>query len=122
MSRRLFSAICGAALLASLSASVALGGEVTGKGKSLLLEEPSKWGTWLHGRSECAFSGQEDLQYQDEQGNPLEVIHKGTPGRAQSWGQIPRVSEDGFDRTFLTSIGANPGNACNPIKAAAAHP
>ena len=117
MSRRLFGAICSAALLASLSASVALGGEVTGNGKSLILEEPSKWGTWLHGRSECAFSGQEDLQYQDEQGNPLEVIHKGTPGRAQSWGLIPKDFRD-----FLTSIGVNPGIACNPTKAGGAHP
>jgi hypothetical protein len=116
MSRRLFSAICGAALLASLSASVALGGEVTGNGKSKQIEDGGKWGTFLHARSECAYSGQEDLQYQDEQGNTLEVFTKGSPAHAQSWGQIPKA-----DRDFLTSIGVNPGIACNPTKAGA-HP
>jgi hypothetical protein len=110
MTRRLLAAVFGAALIATLSASIALGGEITGNGKVLKVED-SKWGTGLHARSECAFSGQEDLQFLDDQGNPLPVPHKGEPGHSQSWGQIPKDVRD-----FLTSIGSNPGLACNPIK------
>ena len=110
MKRRRGTALCAAALLASVSVSGVLAGEITGNGKVLKVE-PSKWGTGLHARSECAYSGQEDLQYLDEEGNPLPVITKGDPANAQSWGQIPKS-----DRDFLTSIGLNPGLACNPIK------
>jgi hypothetical protein len=56
-------------------------------------------------------SGQEDLQFLDDEGNPLAEPHKGEPGHAQSWGQIPKEVRD-----FLTSIGWNPGLACNPVK------
>lgn len=107
MTRRLFSAVCAAALIASLSASAVLGGEITGNGKSLKQAD----GT-LHGQSECAFSGQEDLQFLDEEGNPLAEPTKGDPGHAQSWGQIPKEGRD-----FLTTLGFNPGIACNPTKA-----
>jgi hypothetical protein len=107
MTRRLFSAVCGAALIASLSASAVLGGEITGNGKSLKQAD----GT-LHGQSACAFSGQEDLQFLDEEGNPLAEPTKGDPGHAQSWGQIPKEGRD-----FLTTLGFNPGIACNPTKA-----
>jgi hypothetical protein len=110
MTRRLISAICAAVLIASVSASAVLAGEITGNGKSLKVES-SKWGTGLHARSLCAFSGQEDLQFLDEAGVPLPEAHKGTPGHAQSWGQIPKEFRD-----FLTSVGSNPGLACNPIK------
>ena len=106
LTRNLGVAVSAAALVLSLSAGAALAGEITGNGKILKLED----GT-LHGRSECAFSGQEDLQFLDEEGNPLPEPTKGDPGHAQSWGQIPK---DGRD--FLTSIGFNPGLACNPIK------
>jgi hypothetical protein len=85
-----------------MGASAVLGGEITGTGKSLHVD-PSKWGTGLHARSECAFSGQEDLQYPPDS-DP-------TAGHAQSWGQIPKEFRD-----FLTSIGSNPGIACNPTK------
>ena len=112
MARRLFGALGAAALLLSLSASVAFAGEYTGNGKKLHVED-SKWGGLLHGRSECAFSGQEDLQFEDEEGNPLETPTKGEPANAQTWGLIPKA-----DRDFLTSIGVNPGNACNPLRAA----
>lgn len=110
MARRLFSAILAAALVASLGASAVFAGEITGNGKSLKTDA-GKWGTGLHGRSECAYSGQEDLQFLDDLGNPLPVASKGVPGHAQSWGQIPKA-----DRDFLTSIGFNPGLACNPVK------
>lgn len=114
--RRIATALCGAALLVSLGAGAVLAGEVTGQGRSLQIADGGKWGTFLHARSECAYSGQEDLQYQDEQGNPLPVIHKGDPARAQSWGQIPK-----YVRDILTAEGFNPGMACNPIKAGS-HP
>jgi hypothetical protein len=76
-----------------------------------LKTDSGKWGTGLHARSECAYSGQEDLQFLDDEGNPLPEAHKGEPGHAQSWGLIPKDFRD-----FLTSIGSNPGLACNPIK------
>jgi hypothetical protein len=110
MSRRLVSSIGAALLIASLTASTAFAGEITGNGKSLKTDT-GKWGTGLHGRSECAYSGQEDLQFLDDHGNPLPESTKGVPGHAQSWGQIPKA-----DRDFLTSIGLNPGIACNPMK------
>jgi len=107
MSRRLVAAAAAALLLASLSASAVFGGEITGNGKSLKTDA----GT-LHGLSACAFSGQEDLQFLDDEGNPLAEVTKGVPGHAQSWGQIPKATRD-----FLTSLGFNPGIACNPTKA-----
>lgn len=114
MTRRLFAALGGAALVLALTASAAFAGEVTGTGRSLHVEN-SKWGTGLHARSECAFSGQEDLQYEDEEGKPLPEFHRGVPGHAQSWGQIPKS-----DRDFLATIGLHPGTACNPIKSSGA--
>lgn len=109
MTRRVISAFCVAVLIASVSATAVLAGEITGNGKSLKFD--GKWGTGLHARSECAYSGQEDLQFLDEEGNPLPEAQKGVPGHAQSWGQIPKDF-----REFLTSIRSNPGLACNPIK------
>jgi hypothetical protein len=99
---RLALAIGAATLIASLSAGSVLAGEITGNGK---LKD-------VNGRSACAFSGQEDLQwYQDEETNliPVENPVKGVPGHAQSWGQLSQET-----RAFLTSIGHNPGIACNP--------
>ena len=89
-----------AALLA-LSAGSALAGEVTGNGR---LKE-------VNGHSFCAFSGQEDLQWftDDTDTVRLENPVKGVPGHAQNWGQIDKAT-----RAFLTSIGQNPGLACNP--------
>jgi hypothetical protein len=110
MTRRLFAALAAAAMIATLGAGAVFGGEITGNGKVLKVDD-SKWGTGLHARSECAYSGQEDLQFLDDEGNPLAEPHKGDPGHAQSWGQIPKEVRD-----FLTSIGSNPGLACNPVK------
>ena len=100
---RLGSAAAVAALVLGISASSALAGEITGNGK---LKD-------VHGRSECAFSGQEDLQWFFDDANllPKPVPTKGSPSHAQSWGQIPKATRD-----FLTSIGVNPGIACNPVK------
>ena len=111
---RLAIALGAAMLIASLSAGAVLAGEITGNGDRLLTVEDSKWGTGLHSRSLCAYSGQEDLQwFVDEETNeiPVENPVKGVPTHAQSWGQIPKA-----DRDFLTSIGHNPGIACNPSR------
>ena len=102
----------GARILIAVGASVALlglgsgsvfAGEITGNGR---LKE-------VQGRSACANSGQEDLQWffddADELPRPNPI--KGVPGHAQSWGQIDKPT-----RAFLTSIGMNPGIACNPNK------
>ena len=115
MTRRLLSALLGAILVAMLSVSAALAGEITGNGK-LLHTDDSKWGTGLHGRSACAFSGQEDLQFvtDDEQTERKAEATRGDPGHAQSWGQIPKEVRDFIAAEF----GAHPGMACNPIKGA----
>ena len=112
MARRIISAVAAAAFIATIGASAVFAGEITGNGRSLHVDGGGKWGTGLHARSFCAFSGQEDLQFEDETGAPLETFHKGIPGHAQSWGRIPKEFRD-----FLTSIGSNPGIACNPQKA-----
>ncbi len=100
---RLGAAAATAAVVLSLSAGAALAGEITGTGRSLHVDD-SKWGTGLHARSECAFSGQEDLQY-PPYSDP-------NAGHAQSWGQIPKDF-----REVLTSMGFDPGHACNPTRA-----
>ena len=99
---RLAVAVSTAVVIASLSAGAVFAGEITGNGKSLKIDGGGKWGTGLHGRSECAYSGQEDAQF--ELGGS-----RGDPAHAQSWGQIPKEVRD-----YLTSIGLHPGNACNP--------
>lgn len=115
--RRIATALCGAALVLSLGASTVFAGEITGTGRSLKVVDGGKWGTFLHARSECAFSGQEDLQYLDATTGQLKAVFtKGVPGHAQSWGQIPKAGRD-----FLTTLGFNPGIACNPMKAGS-HP
>ena len=88
--------------VASLGANVALAGEVTGNGKSL--KNPD--GT-LNGKSECAFSGLNDTYT----GDP-DVPDADGFTRTQNWGQVGREG-----RLFLTSIGVNPANACNPARA-----
>lgn len=78
-------------------------GEITGNGKLKT----------VHGKSPCAFSGQEDLQWyeDDEDTIPKEVFVRGDPSHSQSWGQIPKAM-----RAELTAMGLNPGIACNPTK------
>jgi hypothetical protein len=110
MVRRLLVAAITAAVTVSLSATIVSAGEITGNGKVLKVED-SKWGTGLHGRSFCAYSGQEDLQFLDEEGAPLDTVVKGVPSHSQSWGRIPKA-----DRDFLATIGMHPGTACNPTQ------
>ena len=101
---RLALAIGAATLIASLSAGSVLAGEITGNGK---LKD-------VHGRSDCAFSGQEDLQWFFDDGDtltrPPESVVKGSPRHSQSWGQIPKAVRDGFPAEM------HPGIACNPVK------
>lgn len=114
--RRIATALCGVALILSLGAGTVFAGEITGTGRSLKVEDGGKWGTFLHARSACAYSGQEDDQYLDANGDPRAVVVRGEPGHAQSWGQIPK-----WFRDILTAEGFNPGMACNPMKAGS-HP
>ena len=110
-------AVSMAALVLTLSVGAVFAGEVTGNGKLLHVE--GKWGTGLHGRSFCAYSGQQDLQFFTTDANTTRLANptKGVPSHAQSWGQIPKATRD-----FLTSIGLNPGIACNPNKSTFGEP
>ena len=125
MKTRQFLGVAACALgLTGVWAASASAGEVTGNGKPLWTNT-TDWSAehMLHGKSACAFSGQEDLQFLDEEGNPLAVTHKGVPSHAQSWGQIPKTAPVGeISRDFLTSIGSNPGIACNPTSPAPTEP
>jgi len=93
---RLALAACATSIVL-LGASAAFAGEITGNGKELDVK----------GKSECAFSGREDT--------PGETFEDGTrvfKGLiAQSWGQLTAAA-----KAFFLSIGAHPGNACNPKK------
>jgi hypothetical protein len=113
MTRRLVAALSLAVLVVMLTASVAMAGEVTGTGKSKQIDG-GKWGTNLHARSVCAFSGQQDLQYFSNEGGNTDPhpITRGVPSHAQSWGQIPKAVRD--DPNVFG--GLNPGTFCNPIK------
>ena len=106
---RLVAALATAAVITSLGAGAVFAGEITGNGKVLKVDGGGKWGTGLHGRSFCAYSGQEDNQFLDHEGNPLPEPTKGDPAHAQSWGQIPKAVRD-----EIAQFGAHPGRACNP--------
>jgi hypothetical protein len=89
-------------LLTALMTSTVLAGEITGNGQ---LKE-------VKGHSECAYSGQEDLQWYttDDDITPVATFVRGVPGHSQSWGQAKPMW------AFLISIGLHPGIACNPTK------
>jgi len=94
------------ALTFGVAAAPVFAGEITGNGKSLKDDEGQ-----LNGKSACAFSGLNDTYT----GDPTEPDDDGF-FRTQNWGQIPL---DG--KVFLTSIGMNPGHACNPTRAEGGH-
>lgn len=106
---RFGAAVAAGSLLVALGGSTVLAGEVTGNGR--LID--------MHGKSECSYSGQEDLQYFTDNSDTTAkaVITRGDPGHAQSWGQIPKAMRD-----FLTTIGLQPGTACNPTRAGGGEP
>ena len=111
MIRRVSIAVATVTLAMGMFAGTAHAGEVTGNGK--LLHFDGKWGTGLHARSACAYSGQQDLQFFTDDSDTVRLADpvKGVPSHAQSWGQIPKEVRD-----FLTTQGLNPGIACNPNK------
>jgi hypothetical protein len=87
-----------AALVMSVTAGAAFAGEVTGNGRSLKVDV-SKWGTGLHSRSFCAFSGQND--------NPASTNPMNPGGRVQSYG-FSVVREGGKALAPSPSVGCNP--------------
>lgn len=92
--RRLFAVAACVAAVASIGAGPAFAGEITGNGKWIAGSEEAP----LNGRSECAYSGQND-----------EFV-LGVPGdwsRTQSWGQI--VKE--FGPLGGAAFGCNPNRA-----------
>ena len=95
-------AVCTAAVVGA-GAGSALAGEITGSGKWIAGSETAP----LKGKSECAYSGLNDNYVL---GNPIPDADGFS--RTQNWGQ---VGQEG--RAFLTSLGFNPANACNPSKA-----
>ena len=96
--------------IVAMAVPLAHAGEVTGNGT--LLHADGKWGTGLHARSFCAYSGQEDLQFFTDDGDqtPNDVVTRGVPGHAQSWGQIPHSV-----RVTLPAE-MHPGMSCNPTR------
>ena len=104
---RFFAALAAAMLLAALSATTVLAGEITGNGQLKA----------VHGRSDCAYSGQEDLQwyYDDDDTMPKPEPTRGIPGHSQSWGQAKPLWD------ILIGLNLHPGQACNPTRAAGEH-
>jgi len=94
MGKRLLAAALCAAAVTGVGASGALAGEITGNGKWIAGSEEAP----LNGRSECAYSGQNDEFVLGEPGNHT---------RTQSWGQIVR---------FVGPIGGA-AFGCNPNRA-----
>lgn len=86
-----------AAVLLGLSATPVSAGEITGNGKWIAGSEDEP----LKGRSACAYSGRQD-NYAEDEGFFRSMI-------VQSWGQIPKPLRD-----MLATVGAHPGDACNP--------
>lgn len=100
--RMLAVAACTAAVV-GVGAGSAFAGEITGNGKWIAGSDAAP----LNGKSDCAYSGQNDNFVL---GNHVPDADGFT--RTQSWGQVGKEG-----RAFLTSIGLNPGIACNPSKA-----
>jgi hypothetical protein len=98
---RLTAASAATILILAVNAGFVSAGEITGNGQ---LKD-------VNGRSPCAYSGQEDLQWYTTNADTQlkDVVVRGDPGHAQNWGQIPKEIRD-----QLTLIGMNPGIDCNP--------
>jgi hypothetical protein len=99
MRRRLIATVC-ALTLAVLSAGPAFGGEITGNGNWIAGSE----GAPLNGKSECAYSGQND---------EFHLFPTQNWPRTQSWGQEVR----GAVQAGAPAPGGVPGFACNPARA-----
>jgi len=101
MKKKLAAILVGAGWIIGTYAAIA--GEITGNGKWIAGSPDAP----LNGKSECAYSGQQD--------NPGEPPFRGLI--AQSWGQIPKAIRD-----IITALGGNPGVACNPTKPGGGEP
>ncbi|MCZ7587960.1 MAG: hypothetical protein M5U27_03685 [Gaiella sp.] len=93
MKRALVGAVVAAVMAAAMSGT-ALAGEITGNGKWIAGSEAAP----LNGRSECAYSGQND---------EFVLGIPGDHGRTQSWGQIVRFAGPLGGAAF----GCNPNRA-----------
>jgi len=97
--RRIIAVVACMAAIVGVSAGGAAAGEVTGNGKPLWIAVTEEGDHVLHGKSPCAFSGQEDLA-----GSPLRTQ---TPHEV--WlGPIPDL--------VVNPAPGTPGTACNPTK------
>jgi hypothetical protein len=107
MVRRVFAAFSAAIVVAALTASVAFAGEITGNGRLLP----------VNGRSACANSGQEDLQWFT---TDLDVVRhdvtRGVPAHSQNWGHFFKMFP-GVSMQEFRDLGFLPGVACNPNSA-----
>jgi hypothetical protein len=81
------------ALAAGAGAHTATAGETTGSGKPIT----------VHAKSECAFSGLDDIDEGEDPADPTTDDF----GRTQNYGQIVR---------YAGSLGGVPGYACNPTR------
>jgi hypothetical protein len=94
------------AAFALMSVASAFAGEVTGSGHYINGSDSAP----LNGKSDCAYSGLND-NYVFGNAGPGNPDADGFT-RTQNWGQVGSAG-----RAFLTSIGLNPGLACNPTRA-----
>lgn len=115
MRRALLVGVLTAVMVVS-TAGAAFAGEWTGNDKDLWTStivdpETGEEHHTLHGKSACAFSGQND-EWPNESGDPSQP---GVDGffRTQSWGQLPKAVRD-----EIAPFGAHPGTACNPSRSA----
>jgi len=96
---RLLVVTAGVVAVVGVGAGAASAGEITGNGTY----------KGANGKSACSFSGQEDLQWFNDDGegsrkDPADVV-KGDPAHSQNWGHVKQA-------TGLTG-GAGP-QGCNP--------
>ena len=111
MLRRILVFVATTAMVLAMSALAAPAGEINGQGNRPMVVGVTPDGhTILHGKSACAFSGLND-EYIAEQ--PEDGVASDGFGKTQNWGQVGKEG-----RAFLTSVGSNPGIACNPNRSA----
>jgi hypothetical protein len=103
--KRMFALLACVAAFAAVGVTAASAGEVNKPHGYIAGSDSAP----LNGKSSCAFSGLNDNYVFGVAGpgNPDEDGFE----RVQNWGH---VGQEG--RAFLTSIGLNPGVACNPTK------
>jgi len=105
VTKRLFALLACVAAFAAVGVTAASAGEVNKPHGYIAGSDNAP----LNGNSDCAFSGLNDNYVFGTAGpgNPDEDGFE----RVQNWGHVDQAT-----RAFLTSIGVNPGVACNPTK------